>query len=281
MPYLICQRCRGYYELGEYEFPEDFDSCQCGGQLVYTEYIQSEPRGRRKGFYLGFFVLILFVVGMALFMPLINEISATNPTVLGADYRGTVIKDISTSYNLNPFSSTKKIAIITGMHPREISSKNVLPSVVKSYALSHNNVEIVNYQINVTDYPEYYRTGRRNGEGLVVQYVIPDIKKSDYSLVIIVHNHIMGYGDGYYIVTPSMDAKSISLGESVHNILPDLKFYKRNVEKEPEQTSINSVDNPIISTGTPLLVYEIPDWAGDSDIVSNSNKLIDAVFYVI
>jgi hypothetical protein len=167
------------------------------------------------------------------------------------------------------------------MHPREISSKNVLPTVVKSYALSHNNVEIVNYQINVTDYPEYYRTGRRNGEGLVVQYVIPDIKKSDYSLVIIVHNHIKGYGDGYYIVTPSMDAKSISLGESVHNILPDLKFYKRNVEKEPEQTSINSVDNPIISTGTPLLVYEIPDWAGDSDIVLNSNKLIDAVFNVI
>ena len=90
MPYLICQRCRGYYELGEDEFPEDFDSCQCGGQLVYTEYLQSEPRGRRKGFYLGFFVLILFVVGIALFMPLINEISATNPTVLGADYRGTV-----------------------------------------------------------------------------------------------------------------------------------------------------------------------------------------------
>jgi hypothetical protein len=277
MSYLICRRCFGYYQLEEDESLEEFDSCQCGGQLVYTEYIQSEPRGKRKRFYVTLSLLILSIMGMALFMPLINEISATNPTILGADYRGTVTKDISPAYNTNPFSNTKKIAIITGMHPREISAKNVLPRVIESYALSHDNVEIVNYQINVTNYPENYRTGRKNGESLVAQYVIPDIKKSNYSLVIIAHNHIMGYGNGFYIASPSMDAKSMTLGKSVHNILPNFNFYKRNIDQEPEQTSINRVDNPIVTTGTPVLVYEIPEWAGYSEIASNSNRLIDAV----
>jgi len=284
MPYLICQRCCSYYKLSEDEHPDDFDSCQCGGPLVYTEYIQSEPKGKSKRFYLGLSVLIFItVMGMALFIPnLINEISASNPTVLGADYRGTVTKDISMASNANPFSSnTKKIAIITGMHPREISAKNVVPNVIKSYALTHENVEIVNYQINVTNYPENYRIGRHNGESLVSQYVIPDIKKSNYNLVIIVHNHISGYGNGYYIATPSMDAKSMTLGESIHNILPDFNFYKRNIDQQPEETSINGVDNPIVATGTPVFVYEIPEGLGDSEIFSNSNRLIEAVFKVI
>jgi hypothetical protein len=284
MPYLICQRCYGYYELGEDESPEDFDSCQCGGQLIYTEYIQSKPRGKSKRFYIAFSVLIFItVMGMTLSIPnLINEISATNPTTLGADYRGTVTKDTIIASNANPFSSnTKKIAIITGMHPREISAKNVVPTVIKSYALTHNNVEIVNYQIKVTNYPENYRIGRHNGESLVAQYVIPDIKKSNYSLVIIVHNHIIGYGNGYYIATPTMDPKSMTLAESVHELLPNFNFYKRNIDQEPEQTSINKDDNPIVATGTPVFVYEIPEWVGDSDIISNSNRLIDTVFNII
>jgi hypothetical protein len=287
MAYLICQSCCGYYELDEDETPSDFDSCQCGGQLVYTEYLQSEPRRKGKRFYLALSVLIFItVLVIALFVPyLINEISASNPTVLGADYRGTVTKDIFMASNANPFSNEtsnqKKIAIITGMHPREISAKNELPAVIKSYTLTHNNVEIVNYQINVTNYPENYRIGRHNGESLVAQYVIPDIKKSNYSLVIIVHNHIIGYGNGYYVATPSMDPKSISLSESIHNILPDFNFYERNIDQEPEETSINAVDNPIVATGTPVFVYEIPEWIGASDVVSNSDRFIDAVFKVI
>lgn len=48
--------------------------------------------------------------------------------------------------------SGPKIAIITGMHPREISAKNLVPEVIKTYVNSHN-VEIVNYQINVTQDP--------------------------------------------------------------------------------------------------------------------------------
>ena len=35
MSYLICEKCGGYYELQEGESIEDFDSCQCGGELGY------------------------------------------------------------------------------------------------------------------------------------------------------------------------------------------------------------------------------------------------------
>ncbi len=41
--YLYCEKCNGYYKLGEDESPEAFGSCQCGGNLVYTE------KGAKKG----------------------------------------------------------------------------------------------------------------------------------------------------------------------------------------------------------------------------------------
>lgn len=40
MGYLICKECDGYYELQEGEYPEDFDRCQCGGNLEYVEEIK-------------------------------------------------------------------------------------------------------------------------------------------------------------------------------------------------------------------------------------------------
>jgi len=37
MPYLICEKCGGYYELGDGESFKNFDTCQCGGKLSYVE----------------------------------------------------------------------------------------------------------------------------------------------------------------------------------------------------------------------------------------------------
>lgn len=34
--YLVCDKCKGYYQLQEGESPADFESCQCGGRLKYT-----------------------------------------------------------------------------------------------------------------------------------------------------------------------------------------------------------------------------------------------------
>lgn len=37
MPYLVCEKCKGYYALQAGESPEDFGKCQCGGSLRYVK----------------------------------------------------------------------------------------------------------------------------------------------------------------------------------------------------------------------------------------------------
>lgn len=40
MGYLVCQKCRGYYEFQTGELPSDFtDKCTCGGKLRYSHSI--------------------------------------------------------------------------------------------------------------------------------------------------------------------------------------------------------------------------------------------------
>jgi hypothetical protein len=285
LTYLICDKCGSYYELQPGESPDDFDlTCDCGGELKYyysfDDYHNDNNasksvrtgRGSLKSKFL--LIIIILLIGIVLAYSWANINNHSNS--MGSDSKGSVTKEVYS----HPGYSGPKIAIITGMHPREISAKNVLPDVIKSYAATHN-VEIVNYQINVTQDPQDFTIGRENGQDLVAQYVIPDIAKSNYSMVIIVHNHEQGYGDGYYIATPSMDAKSVALGQSVHGILPDFNYYTRNTDQAPEGTSINQVNNPIVATKTPVFVYEIPEWLGNSDVATKSNRLIDAVFKVI
>jgi hypothetical protein len=293
--YLICENCNGYYKLEEGENPDSFeDQCSiCGGDLIlvndidyyldeqYTKTYYDTPNhqktlGKKSFVILGLCVLISLTLipnsPLSNLLSLHDSLTHDN-SFLGSDNRGYVTKNVYSNYG----SYGPKIAVITGMHPREISAKTVVPNVIRSYALTHN-VEIVNYQINVTDNPQDYTTGRKNGEGLVAQYVVPDIEKSDYNLVIIVHNHKQSYGNGYYIATPTMDAKSVSMAANIHNILQDFNYYQRSADETPHSTSITKVDNPIAAAGTPVFVYEIPEWVGNSDVYSSSNRLIDACF---
>lgn len=217
-------------------------------------------------------LLFVFIAG-AIFFILLNS---GEKYTLGTNSVGYVTKNVYNHYG----STGPKIAVITGMHPREGLSTAVVPEVIKLYALTHN-VEIVNYQVTVTDNPEVFSTSRFNGESLVAKYAIPDIKKSDYSLVIICHDHERGYGEGYYIATPSMDSKSTVLAEAVHNLLPDFNYYQRDTSKRTQSSSIKRVDNPITSSGTPVFVYEMPEWYGYIDSFIMSNNLIDSSFNVL
>ncbi len=217
-------------------------------------------------------ILFLFIAG-AIFFILLN--SGENFD-LGSNSMGYVTKDIYNHYG----SEGPKIAVITGMHPREDLSTAVVPEVIKLYALTHN-IEIINYQVTVTKDPEVFSTGRLNGESLVASYVIPDIKKSDYDLVIICHDHEKGYGEGYYVATPSMDSKSIILAERVHKLLPDFNYYQRDTSKRTQSSSIKKVDMPITASGTPVFVYEMPEWVSYLESFINSIDLIDASFNIL
>lgn len=65
MPYLVCEKCRGYYELQEGESKDEFEFCQCGGNLKYINSIEDidEPKNNaenpKKPWLAGLLSLIL------------------------------------------------------------------------------------------------------------------------------------------------------------------------------------------------------------------------------
>ena len=193
-----------------------------------------------------------------------------NGVRIGSDSKGYVTKVVYAS----PGQHQVKIAVITGMHPRELHATDLVPQVVKQFALQ-NNVEIINYQVNVTDDPQDFSIGRSNGQALVAQYVIPDIKKSNDELVIICHDHKKGYGNGYYIATPTHDDKSVALGQTVHQLLPQFNYYPGSTDSR-ESTSINQVDEPLTQAGFPVFVYEIPEWVGNDEANNMTYELLNA-----
>ena len=194
---------------------------------------------------------------------------------LGSDSTGNVTK-IVYSYKNVP---DRKIAVISGMHPREKVSMNVSEDAVKNYARS-NKVNIVNYVVDVHENIDYVFSGRKKGEELVANYIVPDIVKSGYDVVIICHDHKKGYGDGYYVAIPTMDSKSLALAEEFRKISPEYKYYQRDPDKKAKSKSILRVDTPIAESGTPLFVYEIPEWAGHDEAYDITYKLIDTAYKI-
>lgn len=58
-----------------------------------------------------------------------------------------------------------------------------------------------------------------------------------------------------------MDSKSVELGDNVMRDLPNFNYYKRDGKQQTKSSSITTVNDPIVATGTPLFVYEIPRMA--------------------
>jgi len=46
MPYVICEKCNGYYELQKGESLNDFERCTCGGNLSYLESLNIVKRNK-------------------------------------------------------------------------------------------------------------------------------------------------------------------------------------------------------------------------------------------
>ncbi|MGC9516791.1 MAG: hypothetical protein ACP5C3_03740 [Methanomicrobiales archaeon] len=212
----------------------------------------------------------LIIAVLALFIFLILFANWSEHSTLGSDERGYVTKDVYAHYG----ESDKKIAVVTGIHPRESIAIGLVQDVAKFYALTHG-IELINYNIVVELNSEDYSAGRNNGEGLAAQYILPDVKNSDYDLIIIAHAHEEGYGEGYYIATPYMDSKSVYLAETVKNSLKDFNYYKAS-KKGKKSTSAIRFSNPLAAAGYPTFVYEIPEWDGYLEAFYMTYRLIDA-----
>ena len=298
--YLVCTRCNGYYELEDGESPDDFELCQCGGDLIlvqnindyfdneeYKEYEEYTASNRKKKINKSTLFLVSLIIIIPLFLFLngtwfnINDSDNSriqDHSLIGSDTRGYVIKDVyATSKTLSPNSKT--IAIVTGIHPREGLSKNVTGDLIDKYHL-YSNMNIVHYDIKVTNNPDSYREGRNNGEGLAADYILPDILKSNDDLVIICHDHKPGYGQGFYIATPQMDEKSVKIAEFVNQSIPGFNYYRADNIKE-SSTSALKFSKPLASAGYSTIVYEIPEWITYNEAYSMTKTLIDKCFNFI
>lgn len=48
MPYLVCDRCGGSYELRKGESPDDFtDKCECGGTLKFVQNLEDDNESQK------------------------------------------------------------------------------------------------------------------------------------------------------------------------------------------------------------------------------------------
>jgi len=281
MSYLICRRCGGYYKLKWDESAQDFVSCECGGELVYTKNIRYRPNTKKnRSLLILTFLMAIIVLGaglLAVISPNSGGTSTSNPSLFASDNKGLVTKDVYSASNTSV--NKKSIAIITGMHPREKLSESVVSNVIQTYSLSANQ-EIVHYNINVTNQPDNYNIGRNNGEELAASYILPDILKSHVDLVIICHNHVSWYGKGFYIATPKMDPASVQLAESLNQTLKDFNYYQVSSDREHSSSAIR-LSNPLASSGFRTLVYEIPESATDTQASQETQNLIRACFNMI
>ena len=217
-------------------------------------------------------VIICFgIIGITGTIYTLNNINSPNSTVIGSDNRGYVTKEVYASNEPNQ----PKIAVITGIHPREKIAISPVEALIKNYALTHS-VEVTDYSIHVLDCPENFTVGRNNGEELAAHYIVPDIKKSEYKLVIIFHAHQQGYGDGFYIATPSMDNKSVALAQNVKKTLPSFRNYQSSKNNMYKATSVTRVSDPIANEGFPTFIYEIPEQNTTENASEMTSKLLDS-----
>lgn len=213
-------------------------------------------------------IICIIVICSALFLFL-----GSHSEEVGSNNLGSVEKVTYSYYGEAPV----KIVIISGMHSREKLHQSVLPKVAQSFALTHK-CEIINYKVNVTASPDDFNLGRANGESLVHDFVVKDLKEcGGADLVIIGHDHEPGYGEDYYIATPTMDNATVELAKKVTSAI-GFKHYQRNTNESVKSTSIINVDYPLLRTPSKVFVYEIPEVDGETNAITRTYALVEASF---
>ncbi len=197
--------------------------------------------------------------------------SDTNESILGSNDKGTVEL-------IGPFGNTNsnvKIAYIIGVHPLESTAHQTLYDSIKEKNSSLKYCYYI-YKINVTKNPNDDSEGRMNGQLLANEFIVPDVTKKDYNLVVDVHSNQGTNGGNYketnFIFAPNNNTKSKTIAETLISNIPGLVYYF------PEsQTSPSFVTIPIIESGTPAIIYETYRYEPLETTQKYINELISQV----
>ncbi|MDR2624553.1 MAG: hypothetical protein LBC39_08360 [Methanobrevibacter sp.] len=171
-------------------------------------------------------------------------------------------------------SSKIKIAYIIGIHPLESFAHKTAYDTLFTNNQSLKYCYYI-YRINVTDQPKVYETGRMHGQVLGQEFVVPNITKENYSLVMDIHSNeaASGYAKTDSVFAPDQDTRSKKIAEEiiVNTNKTLIYFYP-----EP-QTSPKFVTIPIIKSGIPAIIFESDDKESTTLRTKRIEMLIKAV----
>jgi len=159
---------------------------------------------------------------------------------------------------LAPYGNgTNKVAFIVGVHPQEVQTHIAMLNAISALSSKLKNVQIWVYQVVVTKDVSDYSQGRMNGQLLAQTYVVPDIVKKNYKLVVDTHGNRGNYYVNNKIVTNSMYAPSggTKSTQYLNKIVAGCNGTLQNYIIA-EGTSPKYVTLPIAAKGIPALVYE-------------------------
>jgi len=175
-----------------------------------------------------------------------SEETSFNIVTLGSTDYGSVTRE-------GPYGNTSsptKIAIIAGIHPQEAQSHNAFVESLKNQNNTLDSCYYV-YRVNVTRDADDYEKGRINGQKLANQYIVPDIKKQNFDLVIDVHSNRGNYEKRRFISVPAGSTQAETVASQLVQDLNWLSIYD-----PPNPTSPAYVTIPLIKSGIPAIIYE-------------------------
>ena len=195
------------------------------------------------------------------------------PQVLGSTSKGIVTK--SGPYG-NP-NSTRKIAIIVGVHPLEANAHRAIVESILNNSNSLNSSYYI-YSIGVTEAAGDYREGRINGQQLASKYAVPDIKKNHFQLVIDVHSNRgndTGYKENRFLSVPIKSNKSKLIASKIIKEIQWLVYYIPPNEKGPKSPKYVTI--PLINSRIPSIVYETYMYESYGTTLEHANEFIKTV----
>ena len=149
-------------------------------------------------------------------------------------------------------NSSVKVAYILGQHPRESNAHDAI------YDSLLNNSDYLNYsyyvyRINVTAESDDFEESRMNGQLLAQDYVVKDVLKNGYDLVIDIHASNGGYVQDPYIFAPvSNDTVAYEAANNVTKAINYVIYYEPASYSSPQYSTI-----PIEEGGIPAIVFEM------------------------
>jgi hypothetical protein len=184
--------------------------------------------------------------------------------VLGSISYGQVVKE-------GPYGNTSsnvKIAYIVGVHPLESQAHQAMVESITEHNSTLKYCYYI-YRVNVTENADNYNIGRMNGQLLANKFVVPDIEKQKFQLVIDVHSNVGNWAETRFLFAPVNNSTAESIAMNIKNNLPWLTYYV-----PPDPTSPAYVTVPLINAGIPAIVYETYHNDSYETIKNHANEFV-------